>query len=1162
MKKFYNDVKDHILVERMVASGTGSPSPNFKFYKILFLVFFLTAFVVEAEASHFRYGNLTWRVVSGRTVEFTLTTSWRSDFISNGFVRTGDGYYANQISNNITSNVNGVATLVQVFRHTYASDGPFTANYSSCCRIGGLSNGGSSWNVWTIVNLQGGNENSPVSSLPAVVNVPINSSNATFQVPANDLDGDNLTYRLATISELGGSGSIPPGLSINSETGEATINTSLSNYAEGQLWFAGIVISDGKASILIDFLISIKQQSTPPAFLFPPTPADGTVLQVSPGQNINFDVSASDTDAGDQVARLFVTGIPSGATFATASGNPATSTFNWTPTSSDFGSKVLNFIAEDNAGVQSSSSVTIQVSLKPKFDIPPTPATNNHIIVEPGQLISYSVQASDPDPDDVVQIIMVEGKDASGNKIPLYAGASFSPLPTSAGNPTSGTFSWIPQVSDWGNRHIFITAEDSYGDRTVHEISQLINSTPSFVSTPVTTADVGQLYEYHIEAIDDDVPFGDQLAILSSQALPGWLTLTDNGDGTAILRGTPGPGDAGLVTISLQAEDINHHTNIGGMPVQSFDITVNNCIVNAATKDITVLLDSDGNAVIEATEVDDNSTATCGIASLTLDISSFSCSDIGPNTVTLTVTDINDNSESTTATVTVKDEIAPEVLAKATHTVSLDATGNGTLSVSDVLTAASTDACGIKSEVLSKTNFNCSDIAGNPVEVTLTVTDNNNNITNKTIAITVEDKVNPSITAPTDIIIGNDADLCSATVTLGSATASDNCSDVTVTNDAPLGNVFPIGTTRVTWTAIDGSGNSATAIQQITVTNDVPVISSITAPLDPQQINSIFSVSASFVDNNLSTASWNWGDDSSSAGTIVGSAVNGSHSYATPGVYTISCSVTDACGESASLEYQYVVAYDPYGGFVTGGGWINSPAGAYVDDPSAVGKANFGFVAKYQNGANVPQGNTEFKFRAGNLDFRSTAYEWLVIAGHKAMYKGSGTINGGGTYGFQLSAVDGDRKGSGEPDRIRMKIWDSSGAVVYDNQMGDADDAEALMALGGGSIVIHDGKNNKASARESELTLQLIPSFEGFSAYPVPLSDAGLWLEFPALEKEGNFQVSIYDLHGRQLAQKQFWSEKAGSKQLWDLNHQTWVSGMYVLIIQGEGMRHQQKLTK
>ena len=162
---------------------------------------------------------------------------------------------------------------------------------------------------------------------------------------------------------------------------------------------------------------------------------------------------------------------------------------------------------------------------------------------------------------------------------------------------------------------------------------------------------------------------------------------------------------------------------------------------------------------------------------------------------------------------------------------------------------------------------------------------------------------------------------------------------------------------------------------------------------------------------------------------------------------------------SSRGTFQYVVTYDPNGGFVTGGGWINSPAGASKLFPDTVGRANFGFVSKYQKGASIPTGNTEFQFHAGNLNFKSTVYEWLVISGgHRAQYKGSGTINGSGDYGFMLTAIDEDKRSPGEPDRFRIRIWDkTTGAVVYDNQIGASDGAD-LTDPGTqvqGSIVIH-----------------------------------------------------------------------------------------------------------
>lgn len=197
------------------------------------------------------------------------------------------------------------------------------------------------------------------------------------------------------------------------------------------------------------------------------------------------------------------------------------------------------------------------------------------------------------------------------------------------------------------------------------------------------------------------------------------------------------------------------------------------------------------------------------------------------------------------------------------------------------------------------------------------------------------------------------------------------------------------------------------------------------------------------------TYAWTFSDGST------GTGAEPTHAYAAAGIYEV-CLVANDGNLDSDPACTMAVVYDPSAGFVTGGGWINSPAGAYVADPALAGKATFGFVSKYKKGMTVPEGNTEFQFHAAGLNFKSTSYQWLVVAGANAKFKGVGTINGAGNYGFMLTATDGQVKGGGGIDRFRIKIWDKDDdAVVYDNEMGAADDSYAGDALGGGSIVIH-----------------------------------------------------------------------------------------------------------
>lgn len=80
-----------------------------------------------------------------------------------------------------------------------------------------------------------------------------------------------------------------------------------------------------------------------------------------------------------------------------------------------------------------------------------------------------------------------------------------------------------------------------------------------------------------------------------------------------------------------------------------------------------------------------------------------------------------------------------------------------------------------------------------------------------TISITVNDTVAPTINAPANVTVntGAGATTCGATVTdgqLGTATATDNAGSVSIARSGvPAGNIFPVGTTTITYTATDGA---------------------------------------------------------------------------------------------------------------------------------------------------------------------------------------------------------------------------------------------------------------------------------------------------------------------------------------------------------------------
>lgn len=237
---------------------------------------------------------------------------------------------------------------------------------------------------------------------------------------------------------------------------------------------------------------------------------------------------------------------------------------------------------------------------------------------------------------------------------------------------------------------------------------------------------------------------------------------------------------------------------------------------------------------------------------------------------------------------------------------------------------------------------------------------------------------------------------------------------------------------------------------------------------DPVPVRKQFTASVSFTDINVTdthVAQWQWGDGTApTAGRVnerSGSgSVTGSHEFSAAGVYTVSVTITDSSGLSATVSRE-VVVYDPVGGFAAGGGWLYSPMGAFRSDRTLAGRATFGFVSKHKKGAAAPAGDTAFHFQSAKLNFDSTSYDWLVFSGARAQYKGVGKLNGRPGYRFLLTAVDGALIAQGTPDRFRIKIWHFDAGqgvdvVDYDNQVdaGLEGSNQEGTVIGGGSIVI------------------------------------------------------------------------------------------------------------
>ena len=291
--------------------------------------------------------------------------------------------------------------------------------------------------------------------------------------------------------------------------------------------------------------------------------------------------------------------------------------------------------------------------------------------------------------------------------------------------------------------------------------------------------------------------------------------------GTSIGTGT-------FLTIDAPTETtiyyVNWSTDCGDSECASITIMVFDTEIPHITAPADVHVTSDAgkctaSGVVLGTPVTSDN---CSVASVTKDVvEPFA---LGNTTVTWTVTDGLGNTETATQVVTVTDTEKPKITAPADVHVTSDA-GKCTATGVALGTPVTLDNC----SVATVTNDAVEPFALGNITVTWTVTDGSGNTETATQVVTVTDTEKPKITAPAAVNVTSDAGKCTASgVALGTPVPSDNCSVASVTNNAV--EPFALGNTTVTWIVTDGSGNTETATQVVTVTDTEKP--KITAPAD------------------------------------------------------------------------------------------------------------------------------------------------------------------------------------------------------------------------------------------------------------------------------------------------------------------------------------------
>ncbi|PSR13661.1 MAG: hypothetical protein C7N36_07150, partial [Bacteroidetes bacterium] len=302
--------------------------------------------------------------------------------------------------------------------------------------------------------------------------------------------------------------------------------------------------------------------------------------------------------------------------------------------------------------------------------------------------------------------LVFDGTLAESQRVKLFVNGAPQTMTNNRANPT--TTPNLPSTP------IYLAREDAaYSNMTISELriwntARSASDVASQAGAELTGSHTGLVAHY---MFNQGIAGGNNA---------GLTTLTEesgvyNGTlGNFALNGTNsnwvGSGDAttsGGKVVTLTVTDIN-----GNSSTCTANVTVeDNVAPDTFCQDVTVQLDVNGQATVTPEQIDNLSSDACGIAGMVLNTTAFGCNNLGTNSVTLTVTDVNGNAATCTATVTVQDNIDPTANCLEAVTVYLDANGQGILTPEEV-DGGSTDNCAIVEMSLSQTTFDCDDLNG------------------------------------------------------------------------------------------------------------------------------------------------------------------------------------------------------------------------------------------------------------------------------------------------------------------------------------------------------------------------------------------------------------------------------------------------------------------
>jgi hypothetical protein len=446
----------------------------------------------------------------------------------------------------------------------------------------------------------------------------------------------------------------------------------------------------------------------------------------------------------------------------------------------------------------------------------------------------------------------------------------------------------------------------------------------------------------------------------------------------------------------------------------------------------------------------------------------------------------------------------------------VDATTNTACTATGVTLGTPTtgDNCG----VASVTNDAPAAFLLGTTTVTWTVTDNSGNTATATQTVTVTDNVKPTITVGTavDLTSSTDAGQCSKTFTLaqiGNPATNDNCSVASVKgvrSDNPalaLNAPYSFGSTTITWTVTDGSGNTATYTQTINI-NKITTSTTVTVAPSSQQYSDVVTFTAT-----VSPASC--GSTSLQGSTVtfkVGTQVLGTGTVNSSGVATL----TTALLEPSPFGTLPVGELNPTTGSPVGQKTVTAQYSGYGSAYNTVPDAT-GSLTVTQEDARLTFTGTSIVATTSSSVGTATVSLRATVQDISATSDANGDISNGDIRNARVRFYNGSTPITGWLTPVLVNSSDvTTGIVSYDwnVDIGAASDQEFTisMEVGGNGYYVRNSQDDNTVIT----VYKAVGDFITGGGYIIPTQTAGTYAADPGKRTNFGFNVK-YNKSGKSL---------------------------------------------